>query len=383
MRHTDHMGFYPRQEDLGSGLMEQVLATVAATDVSAFTSRDVRAALSHRTRTVEDFAALLSPAAGPLLEDLAVAAKRETRDHFGTSIQLFTPLYIANYCANLCTYCGFAADNRIHRMRLTPEGIEAELRAIADTGLEEILILTGESPKFSNTGYIADAVRQASRLFRTVGLEIQPVNVDDYRALHEAGADAVSVYQETYNPEAYDLLHPGGRKRSFPYRFQSQERALRGGMRSVGFGALLGLADWHADALATGLHASLVQKAYPAAEISLSCPRLRPTVADASVNPRDVHERQLLQILCAYRLFLPYAGITVSTRERATFRDNVIGMVATKVSAGVSTGVGDHADDVASGDAQFEIADGRSVPEVCAAIRARGLQPVMNDHVLV
>lgn len=312
-----------------------------------------------------------------------MAAKRETREHFGTSIQLFTPLYIANYCANLCTYCGFAADNRIHRMRLSPEGIEAELRAIADTGLEEILILTGESPKFSNTAYITDAVGQASRLFRTVGLEIQPVNVDDYRTLHEAGADAVSVYQETYNPDAYDLLHPGGRKRSFPYRFQSQERALRGGMRSVGFGALLGLDDWHADALATGLHASLVQKAYPAAEISLSCPRLRPTVADASVNPRDVHERQLLQILCAYRLFLPYAGITVSTRERATFRDNVIGLVATKVSAGVSTGVGDHAEGVDSGDAQFEIADGRSVPEVCAAIRARGLQPVMNDHVLV
>lgn len=137
MRHTDHMGFYPRQEDLGTGLMDQVLATVAATDFSAFTGRDVRAALGHRTRTVEDFATLLSPAAAPRLEDLAVAAKRETRDHFGTSIQLFTPLYIANHCANPCTYCGFAADNRIHRMRLSPDGIEAELRAIAETGLEE------------------------------------------------------------------------------------------------------------------------------------------------------------------------------------------------------------------------------------------------------
>lgn len=383
MRHTDHMGYYPRQEQLASPLMDRVLDQVAATDFSVFTSRDVKAALAHRTRTIDDFAACLSPAAAPLREDLAVAAKRETRNHFGTSIQLFTPLYIANYCANLCTYCGFAADNRIHRLRLTPDGIDAELRAIAATGLEEILILTGESPKFSNTDYIAAAVRQASGLFRTVGLEIQPVNTDEYRTLHEAGADAVSVYQETYNPDAYDPLHPGGRKRSFPYRFQSQERALRGGMRSVGFGALLGLDDWHADALATGLHASLVQRAYPAAELSLSCPRLCPTVADATVNPRDVHERQLFQILCAYRLFLPYASITVSTRERAGFRDNVIGVVANKVSAGVSTGVGDHAEGLASGDEQFEIADGRSVPEVCAAIRARGLQPVMNDHVLV
>ncbi|WOQ18736.1 2-iminoacetate synthase ThiH [Raineyella sp. W15-4] len=383
MRHTDHMGYYPRQERLDSGLMAQVLARVAATDFSVYTSRDVKAALSHRTRTIDDFAALLSPAAAPLLEDLAVAARRETREHFGTSIQLFTPLYIANYCANLCTYCGFAADNRIHRMRLTPDGIDAELRAIADTGFEEILILTGESPKFSNTEYIADAVRRAARLFRTVAVEIQPVNTAEYRTLHEAGADAVCVYQETYNPDAYDPLHPGGRKRSFPYRFQSQERALRGGMRGVGFGALLGLDDWHTDALATGLHASLVQKAYPAAEISLSCPRLRPTVADATVNPRDVHERQLLQILCAYRLFLPYAAITVSTRERAGFRDNVIGVVATKVSAGVSTGVGAHAEGLGSGDEQFEIADGRSLPEVCAAIRAHGLQPVMNDHLLV
>ncbi|QGF24580.1 2-iminoacetate synthase ThiH [Raineyella fluvialis] len=383
MRHTDHMGFYPRQEDLGSGLMDQVLDRVGQTDFSVFTSRDVKAALSHRTRTIDDFAACLSPAAAPLLEDLAGAAQRETRAHFGTSIQLFTPLYIANYCANLCTYCGFAADNRIHRMRLTPEGIEAELRAIADLGFEEVLILTGESPKFSNTAYIADAVRQAARLFRTVGLEIQPVNTDDYRLLHDAGADAVSVYQETYNPDAYDPLHPGGRKRSFPYRFQSQERALRGGMRSVGFGALLGLDDWHTDALATGLHASLVQQAYPAAEISLSCPRLRPTVADATVNARDVHERQLFQILCAYRLFLPYASITVSTRERAGFRDNVIGVVATKVSAGVSTGVGDHAEGLSSGDEQFEIADGRDLAQVCAAVRARGLEPVMNDHVLV
>lgn len=383
MRHTDHMGYYPRQERLGSGLMDQVLTRVAATDFAVYTSRDVRAALSHRTRTIDDFAALLSPAAAPLLEDLAVAARRATREHFGTSIQLFTPLYIANYCANLCTYCGFAADNRIQRMRLSPEGIDAELRAIADAGFEEILILTGESPKFSDTDYIADAVRRASALFRTVGVEIQPVNTDEYRTLHEAGADTVCVYQETYNPVAYDPLHPGGRKRSFPYRFESHERALRGGMRGVGFGALLGLDDWHADALATGLHAALVQKAYPAAEISLSCPRLRPTVADATVNPQDVHERQLLQILCAYRLFLPYAAITVSTRERAGFRDNVIGVVATKVSAGVSTGVGAHAEGLASGDEQFEIADGRSLPEVCAAIRARGLQPVMNEHVLV
>lgn len=383
MRHTNHLGYFTGQEQLQTGLMQQVLDAVATTDFAAFTGRDVKAALRRRTRTLDDFAACLSPAATALLEDLVVAARRETRDHFGTSIRLFTPLYIANYCANLCTYCAFAADNRIKRLRLTPEDLEAELAAIAATGLEEILILTGESTKFSGVDYIAQAVRQAARQFRTVGLEVQPVNSDDYRMLHQAGAEAVSVYQETYNPDAYDLLHPGGRKRSFPYRFESQERALRGGMRAVGFGALFGLDDWQADAFATGLHASLVHQGYPGAEINLSCPRLRPTVADAAVNPRDVHEQQLLQILCAYRLFLPFAAITVSTRERAGFRDRVMGVAATKMSAGVSTGVGEHADGLKIGDQQFEIADTRSVAQMCTAIRTRGLRPVMNHDPLI
>lgn len=375
MRHTNHLGYFTGQEQLGTALMARVLEARATTDFSAFTGADVKAALRHGTRTLEDFAACLSPAAAPLLPDLAEAARRETRDRFGASIQLFTPLYIANYCANLCTYCGFAADNRIQRSRLTPEGLEAELQAIAATGLNEVLILTGESTKFSSTAYISEAVRQAARLFRSVGLEVQPVNSDDYRLLNEAGATAVSVYQETYNADAYDRLHPGGRKRSFPFRFESQERALHGGMCAVGFGALFGLDDWRADALATGLHAGLVQAAHPAAQINLSCPRLRPTVVDATMHPGDVQERQLFQILCAFRLFLPSASITVSTRERAGFRDNVIGVAANKVSAGVSTGVGQHAQGLAPGDQQFEIADGRSVAQMCAALRARGLEP--------
>lgn len=383
MRHTDHWAYFSGQERLGSPLLPTVLDAVATARFDACGEADVRAVLGRGVRTPRDAAVLLSPAAAGMLEEIAQAAQRATRAHFGTSVQLFTPLYLANYCANVCTYCGFSANNRIRRSRLTPEALDAELRAIADTGLEEILLLTGASTKFSGVEYIADAVRRAAGLFRTVGVEIQPLNSGDYRVLHDAGADSVTVYQETYNPAAYDFLHLGGRKRSFPFRFESQERALIGGMRGVGFGALLGLDDWRRDALATIVHARGVQRTYPHAEITLSCPRLRPTVADAGMNPRDVGERELLQVLCAYRLALPFAGITVSTREGATFRDHVVGVVATKVSAGVSTGVGQHADGLDEGDEQFEISDGRSVDDMTSALRRLGLQPVLTDHIFV
>lgn len=383
MRRLDHMAYQRGQQQLGSDIQARVLETVAATDVGTHTSADVRQALRHRTRTVEDFAALLSPAADAMLEEVAAAAQRETRDRFGTQVNVFTPLYIANYCQNLCTYCGFSATNQIRRAKLDDAGIEQEMAAIAATGLEEILILTGESAKHSGVDYIAEACTTARRYFRTVGIEVQPMNVDDYAKVHGAGADFVSVYQETYDPETYDREHPWGHKRSYPYRFESQERALLGGMRGVSFGALFGLHDYRKDALATGLHAYHVQRRYPHAEISFSCPRLRPVIGQEGLTSKDVHERQLLQIMCAYRLFMPFASITVSTRERARFRDNVIGLVATKVSAGVSTGVGAHADGLDEGDDQFEISDERTVDEVCAAIRARGLQPVLNDYVAV
>ncbi|MEF9926108.1 MAG: 2-iminoacetate synthase ThiH, partial [Raoultibacter sp.] len=206
--------------------------------------------------------------------------------------------------------------------------------------------------------------------------------VDEYAYLHSCGVDYVTVFQETYNAEKYEKLHRAGRKRIFPYRFEAQERALLGGMRGVAFAALLGLDDFRRDAFATGMHAYLLQRKYPHAEISFSCPRLRPIVNNNNINPRDVHERQLLQIMCAYRLFMPFAGITISTRERAGFRNNVIDIAATKISAGVSTGIGGHGK-AEQGDDQFEIADGRDLVQVCAAARAQGLQPVMNDYVFV
>lgn len=381
---VSHMEYMDGMEVLSdSNLMEQVLSAVEHYNYNQYTKSDVRYALDKESKGQEEFAALLSPAADAFLEEMAERAALETGKHFGNSVYLFTPLYISNYCENYCVYCGFNCHNKIKRAKLDMEGIEREMEAIAKTGLEEILLLTGESRKMSDVSYIGEACKIARKYFKMTGLEVYPMNSDEYAYLHQCGADYVTVFQETYNPDKYELLHLSGHKRIFPYRFYAQERALKGGMRGVAFAALLGLDDFRKDAFATGIHAYLLQRKYPHAEISFSCPRLRPIVNNKNIYPMDVHERQLLQVMTAYRLFMPFAGITISTRERAEFRNHVIGMSATKISAGVSTGIGNHAKEENKGDNQFEIADGRNVNQVIEAIKERGLQPVMNDYVFV
>ena len=378
----DHMKYLPGMEVLESDVMDQVISAMDAYDYNRYTEADVRGALAHDNRTPEDFAALLSPAALPLLEEIARAAQAETRKHFGNGIQMFTPVYIANYCENYCIYCGFNCHNKIRRARLNEEEIEREMSAIAQTGLQEILILTGESRARSDVKYIGEACRIARKYFKVIGLEVYPMNSDEYKFLHECGADYVTVFQETYNADKYETLHLAGHKRIFPYRLNAQERALRGGMRGVGFAALLGLDDFRKDAFATGYHAYLLQRKYPHAEIAFSCPRLCPIINNDRINPMDVHEPQLLQVVCAYRLFMPFASITISTRECGRVRDNLVGIAATKISAGVSTGIGGHVDDIEhKGDDQFEISDERSVEEIYQALLKNGLQPVMNDYV--
>ena len=385
-----HMEYLPGMEVLDSDLKDKVLAEMGAYDYTRYTAADVKAALEHTTCSLEDFKALLSPAAAPFLEEMARKAHGETQKHFGNTVYLFTPLYIANYCENYCVYCGFNCYNHIQRMKLTMEQIQHEMEIIAQSGMEEILILTGESRAQSDVAYIGEACKLARKYFRMVGLEIYPVNTEEYRYLHQCGADYVTVFQETYDTDKYEQLHLLGHKRVWPYRFDAQERALRGGMRGVAFSALLGLSDFRKDALATGLHAYLLQRKYPAAEISLSCPRLRPIVNNDKINPLDVGERELCQVLCAYRLFLPFAGITVSSRESARFRDGIVKIAATKVSAGVSTGIGDHEEKYTGkstgaqqGDEQFEISDSRSFARMYDDISAEGLQPVLNDYLYV
>ena len=386
----DPMQYLPGMEKIDSGVCEKVMSQVNGYDASRYTAKDVRCALEHVTCTVEDFKALLSPAAEPFLEQMAQRARMETSKHFGNTVYLFTPLYIANYCENYCVYCGFNCYNDIQRMKLTAEQIEHEMQVIAASGMEEILILTGESRAQSDVAYIGEACKLARKYFRMVGLEIYPVNTEEYRYLHECGADYVTVFQETYDIEAYEKLHLLGHKRVWPYRFDAQERALRGGMRGVAFSALLGLSDFRKDALATALHAYFLQRKYPHAEMSLSCPRLRPIINNDKITPLDVHERQLCQVVCAYRIFLPYVGITVSSRESASFRNGIVKICATKVSAGVSTGIGDHESkytgkesDGVQGDEQFEISDSRNLQTMYDDIEEEGLQPVLNDYLYV
>lgn len=381
---TDYMKYLPDMEVIESNVMEQVIREMEQYDYSQYTRQDVLRALAHDYRTPEDFKALLSPAALPLLEEMAQQARKETRKHFGNSIYMFTPVYIANYCENYCIYCGFNCHNKIRRAQLTPEEIEKELAEIAKSGLQEILLLTGESRKKSDVKYIGEACKIARKYFRVIGLEVYPMNSQEYAYLHECGADYVTVFQETYHGEKYETLHLAGHKRVFPYRFNAQERALMGGMRGVGFGALLGLDDFRKDAFATGLHAYYLQKKYPQAEIAFSCPRLRPIINNDKINPMDVHEAQLLQVVAAYRLFMPFASITISTRECARVRDNLVNIAATKISAGVSTGIGQHVEDLEDkGDAQFEISDNRSVDQVFQSLLNLDLQPVMADYLYV
>lgn len=386
----DHMKYLPGMEQIKSDVCEKVMSHMKEYDYLQYTDNDVIKALEHETCTIEDFKALLSPAAEPYLEKMAQRARLETSRHFGNTVYLFTPLYIANYCENYCVYCGFNCYNHIKRMKLSMEQIEHEMRIISDSGMEEILILTGESRAQSNIEYIGEACRLAGKYFRMVGLEIYPVNTEEYRYLHECGADYVTVFQETYDADKYEKLHLMGHKRVWPYRFDAQERALMGGMRGVAFSALLGLSDFRKDALASALHVFYLQRKYPHAEMSLSCPRLRPIINNDKISPLDVGERQLCQIICAYRIFLPYVGITVSSRESASFRNGIVKIAATKISAGVSTGIGDHESkytgkeqDGKQGDEQFEINDSRSLDSMYKDISEEGLQPVLNDYLYV
>lgn len=379
----DHMKYLPGMEVIDSDMLDQVVAIHDSFNNDDFTEKDVRLALSKEHLDPRDFMALLSTAAAPFLEEMAQKAHLVTRRHFGNNITILTPIYFANYCDNYCIYCGFNSHNKIKRARLTDEELHRECKNIADTGIEEVIMLTGESPKMSDIKYIGNAVKIARQYFRVINMEIYPVNSEDYKYLHECGVDYVTVFQETYNSDKYATLHLAGHKRIFPYRFYSQERAILGGMRGVGFAALLGLDDYQKDALATGMHAWLMQRKYPHAEISLSCPRLCPIINNDKINPKDVDERKLTQIICAYRLFMPYASIVVSSRESARYRNAIMKIAATKVSASVCVGIGGHLENDGSemGDEQFEITDGRSFDQMYSDIKSMGLQPLTSEYI--
>jgi len=377
---TDAEEYHEHMERIGSDILFNVQKYREKFDPWSYKEKDVLSALEKERLNIDDLGALLSPAAEPMIEMMALRAKEDTRRFFGNSVNIFTPIYTSNHCENKCVYCGFNKDNDIRRARLTLEQVDEEMRSISESGLMEILILTGESKKFSDVEYIGECVRTASRYFSSIGIEVYPLNSNDYAYIRECGADYVTVFQETYDPSLYAELHQAGPKRIFSYRFNAQERAVIGGMRGVSFGALLGLGDYRTDAFSCGVHGYLIQRKYPHTEISFSLPRLR-SFKNSNRNFTSVTEKQLLQVALAYRIFMPFAGETISSRESPLFRDNVVGLCATRISGGVDVGIGGHTEK--KGDNQFDISDDRSVKEIRDALVKKGLQPVFNDYVRV
>lgn len=348
------------------------------TQFAQITPTRVESALAADKLSEEDFFALLSPAAGPYLEAMAQKAHTLTVQYFGRTIQLYIPIYLSNYCENACVYCGFHRNNAIHRKKLSLDEIEVEAQAIAATGMRHILMLTGEAPAVTPIDYLEAAVRLLKKYFASVSIEIYPLDEEDYHRLKLAGVDGLTLYQEVYDEQRYRAVHLAGRKADYRYRLDGPERGARAGFRMVNIGPLLGLGEVSSEVFFSGLHARYLEENYLQTEISLSLPRMNP--AEGDYTPEFfADDRTFVQSLAALRCFLPRAGINVSTRESADFRDRLIPLGPTRYSAGSCTGVGGYAEKDDTGTVQFEITDERSVEDVVRAIAAAGYQPVYKD----
>jgi 2-iminoacetate synthase len=342
---------------------------------------DVQRALRREQLFPEDLAALLSPAAAPFLEDMAQAAHRLTRQHFGRTIGLYAPIYLSNICHSDCLYCGYALHSGSpgERRTLTMDEVRGECAVLAGHGFQSVLLLTGEAPKVAPPSFLAEAVALAREYFPSVAVEVYALDEADYRLLVDRGLEGSTLYMETYHRETYAAVHKRGRKRDYDYRLEAMTRAGRAGVRRLSIGALLGLYHWWADGFWMGLHARHLQKECWQSAVSLSFPRLRHAPERFAVQhlPAD---RELVQLMLAMRLFLPEVGFNLSTRESSGFRDRLIPLGVTMMSAGSSTRPGGYAHlDQDAALEQFEIEDRRSPAEVVAAIRRAGYDPVWKD----
>jgi 2-iminoacetate synthase len=325
-----------------------------------------------------DFLTLLSPRADGHLEAMAHKAHQLTVQYFGRTIQMFIPLYISNHCNNGCAYCGFNHKNPILRRKLSLEEIEFEAKAIAKTGMQHVLFLTGEAPHMTPMSYLLDASKLLKRYFASVAIEIYPLEVEAYRQLYEAGVDSMTMFQETYDEDVYKRVHLAGKKMDYHWRLNGPERAAKGGMRVVNLGALLGLSEPRREMFFTGLHANYLENKYIDTEVAISLPRFNEAEGDFKPDYL-VNDKTFVQFMTALRIFLPRSGLTVSTRENATFRDRILPLGVTRYSAGSSTGVGGYTEIPDGQTPQFEITDARSVVQVADAILAQGYQPIYKD----
>lgn len=345
--------------------------------IAACTEKDVYAALQSAELNIHAFAALISPAAVPFLEDIAQKARQLRLQRHGNAMFLYAPLYLSNVCQNACRYCGFSAQHRINRTTLTEEQIDAECIAIAKAGFRHLLLLTGEAPQHLGMEYLVRAAEICRQHIPALDIEVWPLTTDEYRQSFEAGIAGVTVYQETYDAELYPEYHPAGRKSDYAFRLGTPERAGEAGMRRIGIGALMGLSEWRYDAFCTALHAQFLTRQFWQSNISVSFPRLRP-MAGAFSPYEIVDDRAIIQYMCALRCFGPDMSMTLSTREAAAFRDRIIHLGVTRISAQSSTAPGGYAA-VAEGEEQFAISDDRSLTEIMAMLQREGFDPVFKD----
>ena len=345
--------------------------------IYAKTSTDVELALHKTKRDIEDFKALISPAAAPYLEQMAQVSHKVTQKRFGKTVQMYEPLYLSNECHNVCTYCGFSLENKIKRRTLTGSEILEEAGAIKQMGFDHVLLVTGESAQHVGMDYFKKALSIITPLFAHISIEVQPLDQEEYAELKACGVNSVLVYQETYHQENYRLYHHKGRKTNFEYRVNTPDRAGAAGLYKIGIGALLGLEDWRTDSFFTALHLSYLEKNYWQTKYAVSFPRLRPN-AGTFASKVNISDKELLQLICAYRLFDEEVELSISTRESSKFRNNVIKMGITSISAGSKTNPGGYVVEPKSLE-QFAVNDERSAKEVAEMITQQGYEPVWKD----
>jgi 2-iminoacetate synthase len=346
-------------------------------NIGSKTSRDVEKALAKQRINLDDFTALISPAALPYLEQMAIKSQALTKQRFGKTIQMYAPMYLSNECNNICTYCGYSFDNKIKRKTLSDTEILKEVAAIKQLGFDHVLLVTGEANASVHIPYFLNAIKLIKPFFSNISIEVQPLEQEEYEQLHKAGVYSVLVYQETYNQEAYKIVHPKGKKSNFFYRLETADRVGESQVHKIGIGALLGLDDWRADSFFCALHLDYLQKKFWQTKYSISFPRIRPAEG-VEVSDNHISDKELLQLICAYRIFNPDVELSISTRETAEFRDNIIKLGATSMSAGSKTNPGGYAVDLESLE-QFEIDDTRSPEEFIKIISQQGYEAVFKD----
>jgi len=347
------------------------------TRLEKVTISDVLNSLQKNHKTLDDFLNLLSPAAAEKLELMAKMTRTTTQKRFGKTIQLYAPMYLSNECQNICTYCGFSLDNPLRRKTLSDTEIMVEASVLKSMEVNHVLLVSGEANKTVGVSYFRNAVRLLRPHFANISIEVQPLSEEEYSMLHQDGVHSVLVYQETYHQEVYKVYHPKGKKSNFHFRLETPDRIGKAGIHKIGLGVLLGLEDWRVDSFFNALHIDYLQKTYWKSRFSVSFPRLRP--AEGIIEPNFIMEdKDLLQLICAYRIWNEDLEISISTRENEKFRNHIISLGATAMSAGSKTNPGGYAVDKESLE-QFETSDERSMEEIRKVIKKAGYDPVMKD----